>query len=275
MVYSLNFANGDFKTKQRWNTVTAKFLGGIDKVFEYSPEDIDSSFLNQNEELLKHSKGFGNYFWKPYLVKKALAEIEEGDYLIYADSGTIFLKNVRRIINYMNEKNEDVICFTLPLIERQWTKRDAFVLMECDEPNFSDTVQVTGNFFILKKSPKSISFVEEYLKYCSDHRIISDTPNAMGLNNYPEFNAHRHDQSVLSLLCKKRNILLEGDLSDYGYFPYKYIHNDGYLYDQKSLDDIKTKKFKGTILANRKAHPLIYALKYYVRLFLYRFGIRT
>ena len=36
-----------------------------------------------------------------------------------------------------------------------------------------------------------------------DKRIITDDPNEPGVENYPDFKEHRHDQSILSLLVKK------------------------------------------------------------------------
>ena len=272
-IISINFANNDFKRQQWWNTKTAKLLGGVDKVIEYGPDDIDSDFLEKNNRLFKYSKGFGNYFWKPFLINKTLKKLNEGDYLVYADSGTVFIKNIKSIIAYMEVKKADVICFTLPLIEKQWTKRDAFILMDCDNSFYTDSVQVTGNFILLKKSENSQKFIDQYLECCSDYRIISDAENVMGSVNYPEFIAHRHDQSVLSLLCKKNNILLEGDLSDYGVFPNMYLHTKEYLFDEKALNP-KSKKFRGTILANRKEHPILYASKYFIRKNLMKFGIK-
>lgn len=274
MITSVNFANKDFKKQQWWNTKTAKLFGGIDNVIEYGPADIDPDFLEKNNRLFEYSKGFGNYFWKPFLIHKTLKNLNDGDYLVYADSGTVFIKNIKSIISYMEVKNADVMCFTLPLIEKQWTKRDTFILMECDSSFYTDSVQVTGNFIILKKSENSQKFIDQYLEYCSDYRIISDAENVMDSSNYPEFIAHRHDQSVLSLLCKKNGILLEGDLSDYGVFPKMYLHTKKYLFDEKALDP-KIKKFRGTILANRKEHPIIYATKYFIRKNLIKFGIKV
>ena len=274
MTTLVNFATGNFKKQQWWNTKTAKWFGGINKVISYDQLNIDADFKEKNKELFKYSKGFGNYFWKPYLIKKALEQVNNQEFLVYADSGTVFIKKIQPLIDYMIEKEQDILCFKLPLIEKQWTKRDAFILLDCDQPEYTETRQITGNFILFRKSKKSEEFVNDYLKYCSDYRIISDAPNTMNKPNYPEFIAHRHDQSVLSLLCKKKNVLVEGDLSDYGYFPYKYIHRDTFIYDHAALDNSKN-IFKGTILANRKVHPVKYAAKYFVRIVLYQFGIKT
>jgi len=274
MVTLVNFANGDFRMQQKWNTKTAKWFGGVDVVHNCGPEDIEKTHLEEHKELFKYAKGFGNYFWKPYIIKKVLDQVKDNEYLVYADSGTVFLKNIKPLLQYMESKNQSIFCFKLPLIEKQWTKRDTLILMDCDEERYTESRQITGNFIIIKKTPQSISFVNDYLSHCSDYRIISDAENTMGEPNYPEFIAHRHDQSVLSLLCKKHNVLLEGDLSDYGVFPHKYIHRDEYIYDEDALDH-KKNRFRGTILANRKEHPVKYATKYFIRVGLHKLGIKT
>lgn len=267
MITLVNFADNNFKNNQKWNSFTAKFFGEVDKIFEYGLDDIDTNFLELNKGLLKYSKGFGNYFWKPYIINKALSGINEGDYLMYADSGSIFLKSVKPMVKHMESKNKKILCFKLPLIEKQWTKKDTFILMDCDSELYSDSSQSMGGFILIKKCKESIDFLSEFQKYCLDERIISDAPNTLGFNNAPEFIAHRHDQSVLSLLCKKHNVILEGDLSDYGVFPSKYLYNKDYLFDSGRLNP-ENNIFKGTVLCNRKVHPIEYAIKYYMKLLL-------
>ena len=217
---------------------------------------------------------FGNYFWKPYVIIKALDKIKNGNYLMYADSGSFFLKSVLPLIKYMETKQKSILCFSLPVIEKQWTKRDAFLLMNCDTEYYRESPQIMATFIMVKKSQESIQFLNDYKKYCSDNRILSDDPNVLGKPNYPGFIEHRHDQSVLSLLSKKnKNVLIESDISDYGYFPYKYIHKKGCLLHKDGMN-VRDNKFKGTVLSNRTINPLKYAFKYYIKRLLLKTGLK-
>jgi hypothetical protein len=276
MITLVNFADKSFRNKQKWNTFSAKLFGRFDQVLEYNFSDIDEEILSVNKESLKYrNKGVGNYFWKPYLVEKALKKINENDYLMYADSGSFFLKSVLPLVKHMETKNKDILCFRLPLIEKQWTKKDAFLLMDCDSEKYTDSTQTLATFFLVKKTQKAIDFISEYKKYCFDSRILSDNPNVLGEENYQGFIEHRHDQSVLSLLSKKdNNVLIEGDISDYGYYPQKYINNKERLFNSEALD-IKNNKFKGTLISNRSEHPIIYLVKYYVKRILLMIGIKS
>lgn len=276
MITLVNFADKQFRNKQKWNTFSAKIFGKFDNVLEFSPNDIDEYYLELNKESVKYTaKGFGNYFWKPIVINKALKKIKEGDYLMYADSGSFFLKSVLPMVKHMKREQKNILCFKLPVIEKQWTKRDAFILMSCDTDYYKDSPQTLAGFIIVKKCEESIIFLNDYKKYCSDSRILSDNPNVLGKQNYSGFIEHRHDQSVLSLLTKKnKNVLIEGDLSDYGYFPYKYIQNESCLFNEEGMN-VKNNIFKGTLLSNRTVNPLKYALKYYVKLLLFKLGIRS
>ena len=69
---------------------------------------------------------------------------------------------------------------------------------------------------VCRKSPEVEDFFQEVLSYAQDIRIISDNPNIMGKDNYPGFIDHRHDQSVISLISKKRGIEKFRDPSQYG-----------------------------------------------------------
>ena len=75
--------------------------------------------------------------------------------------------------------------------------------MGADSPFYYETEQFMAGFQIYKKSKFTVFFVEEYLHYSQDKRIITDEPNTLGLPNYQGFRENRHDQSIFSILTKK------------------------------------------------------------------------
>jgi hypothetical protein len=101
-------------------------------------------------------------------------------------------------------------------LNKTWTKRDCFVLMGCDSAEYWEAEQLMGGFSIFMKNEKNIKFLQEWLHYCCNKFIITDTPNTCGLENLPEFVDHRHDQSVLSILGVKHNIEIYRDPSQWG-----------------------------------------------------------
>lgn len=264
----VNFANKDFSLQQKWNSFSAQNLGNADNVISYTNDDI-KDYLETYSVFKKYPKGFGNYFWKPFIIKKALSNIEDNDFLFYSDSGSIILKDLKVLARFLNNAQKDILAFKLPLIEKQWTKRDAFIFLDADSKDKTDTAQLLATFILIKKTPASINFMNKYVEACLDERIVSDLPNGSGKDNYPEFIAHRHDQSVFSILAKKSTIVqIEGDLSDYGFFPRQYIKGKTWLYDD-FCQNLNNYKFKNFVISNRKSHPINYLFKFAMKRFLF------
>jgi predicted SpoU family rRNA methylase len=217
MILAVNYADKKFKRAQHLNSKTARQYGA-DKVIEYGPEDIDKKFYEKNKEILTNPKGGGYYLWKPYIYRKAYDELNDGDYLIYTDAGSIYVNNIKHLIDCMEREKVNIMVFSLQneMLERKYTKRDALILTDCDSPKYIDTPQSIGGYMVYKKSPEVKVFFDEVLEYAQDIRVISDNDNVMGQPNYDDFVAHRHDQAVISLISKKQGIKRFRDPSQFG-----------------------------------------------------------
>ena len=215
MILGINYANDNFRKAQRLNTKTA-CKNGVDKVIEYRPTDIDESFKEKNSSIWCAKRGAGYWIWKPYIIAKSFDEISEGDYLIYADSGCAYINNVKFLIDAMECAQKDVMVFQIKSIEGKYSKRDAFVLLECDSREYVESRQICATFMVIKKTKFAKEFIDEWLEKVQDSRIVSDSENVMGLPNYEGFIDNRHDQTVLSLLAKKWGIIPFRDPSQWG-----------------------------------------------------------
>ena len=80
------------------NSETAIGEGLFDKVISYSDKDIDADFRHKNQKLLRVKRGGGYWIWKPYIIKKALADLNTGDFLFYMDSDHFFVNSITHII---------------------------------------------------------------------------------------------------------------------------------------------------------------------------------
>ena len=217
MIIAVNNSDKKFQRAQKLNSKTAR-QWGADKVIEYGPGDIDEAFRKRNQEILDAPRGGGYYLWKPYFFRKAYDELGEDDYLVYIDSGAVYVNKIQYLIECMEHEKVPLMIFSLEQerIEKGNTKRDAFVLTGCDEAKYTDTPQSIGGYFVCKKAPEVQAYLDEVLQYAQDMRIISDKPNVMGLPNYEEFTDHRHDQSVISLISKKYGFKRFRDPSQFG-----------------------------------------------------------
>jgi len=86
------------------------------------------------------------------------------------------------------------------------TKRDCFYYMGCDEEKYWNSIQLEDGFLAFRKTQKNIDFLNEWLEYCRDERVVTDIPNQCGLENFDGFVDHRHDQSIVTNLQLKYNL---------------------------------------------------------------------
>ncbi len=219
----VNYADEQFYLPQRLNTASATAVGGFDKVFSFRLHDMDEKFMSKNAHILSQPRGGGYWLWKPYFIRRALGLIKEGDYLFYSDSGAVFVHSALPLLSLCESRGASMLVFEIQHIEKLWVKRDALILMGCDEARFTETRQRLGGFLLMKKDAFSLSFIEEWLAYAQDERILTDAPNTLGKDNYPGFIQHRHDQSILSLLSKKRNLPGDSDPSQEGN-PFRHLY---------------------------------------------------
>ena len=205
-IIAINYSNEYLTEAQKINSLTAYYQGKADLVLEYSPIDIDKEFIEKNIHILKHHRGGGYWLWKPYIILKTLNSFKEGDYIFYADSGSYYVNKIQHLIEELEKYTQDIMPFQIPFLEKAYTKRDAFILMDCDEDKYAHSLQFQATFILIKNTAFSRAFFEEFLFYAQDERIITDIPNTLGKENHPEFIENRHDQTIFSLLCKKRNL---------------------------------------------------------------------
>jgi hypothetical protein len=209
----ITFATPDHMSFAQKNVKSALSVGGFDTAKIYTMDDIDDYYKVKNAHLLNYKRLAGYAVWKPYIIFKRLLEIEENDILCYNDSKYIWLTNVRNMENQLLSSKNIGIYLNKPNsgkhIEKQWTKGDAFLLMDIPNNEFGNNIknssQVWSGYILLRKGLNPIRFIGEWLTYNQDYRIASDSPTSI-VPNDPIFKENRHDQTILSLLCKKWGI---------------------------------------------------------------------
>lgn len=188
---------------------------GFTDALRLSPDDYkNSQFAYDNEKVLTQARGAGYWLWKPYLIYKELRNLKQGDLLVYCDAGresycSYELTRFPERIAAMAFESEQGFILGPALHQHgplcKWTKMDCIKIIGEDKLDVMErpTIQATWSFWTPTKA--SFDFLNEWLKYCSDYRCLTDHPNTLGFNNHKNFIAHRHDQSILTLLAYKNN----------------------------------------------------------------------
>lgn len=265
MLYVVNYANGEpYESYRRINSRTARWFGKADKVIEYSDANIPQSYKDKHKEIFAYKRGAGLWLWKPYLIHKALMSINEGDWLMYLDSGTTVINDIHKLIDFTNSQGQEVFLMEQPLLGRQFTKRECYELMGVEEKGENQAL----GLLLLQRTENTVKFVEEWLHACENEELLSPNHFHPEIEEFPDYFAHREDQSILSLLRVKHNLPIYRDCSDYGVMPWQYRGAGQWTYNPKEYPECK---YPTIILCNRKAKPLNYFFKYLIKRIYYWF----
>ena len=170
----------------------------------------DQSIIpNEHKTFIQNNtRGYGYWLWKPIVILKRMQVEKEGDVIIYADAGCgisttneareKFKEWIESVKNHPTHR----ISFQMPHIEENWTKADLFKMMDCTTDEYKKTGQHIGGIQIYQVTKENIAFLKEVLQYMCNYHLLTDAPST--LPNASSFIEHRHDQSVFSLMFKKK-----------------------------------------------------------------------
>lgn len=162
------------------------------------------------------------WMFKPAAIAAALSTMSDGDLLMWMDSNDILVGDPSALFSYVNSYWPGIYCHEhghTDFPNKEWTHRDMFVRMKCDEEKYWNARQVQVDFMVFRKCPFVTAFVSEWLSYASDYSTMIGEGK---YENLPEFKDHRHEQSIFTLLKVKYGIHAQWHL------PHSWIlHQDG------------------------------------------------
>jgi len=157
------------------------------------------------------SRGYlhGFWKWKPYIIKRHLTKLKDGEILFYQDSNCLKYKtytnscsNIVNTINLILQSNNQLDVF-VPFdhdgyLCEQHVKNDVFAIIG-DESNYYKKFRLLhANRIIIRKTELSLKFVDEWLNYCMDDKLLLPEKT-----KEPTLRWHTHDQAILSVLYRK------------------------------------------------------------------------
>lgn len=197
----------------------ARKTGYFDKIIIYTPEMLPDYITNNSS--FACVRGGGYWIWKPYVIKKTLESMEEGDVLLYCDAGMKLLESNKWNKYWDILLNYDIISFELGTFNIAWTRNYVFKHFNTRLPKFWKYCnQLQAGHIFIKKTAETLSIIKEWemtmLTY--PEAVIDVSPDCLALEN-KQFKEHRHDQSIWSALVyiymNKCNTCILPDLSGY------------------------------------------------------------
>ena len=212
----VTFGTADFsQARARYIRSLARF--GFTRVLAFDPQSPPVLQARaENPEIFAHVRGYGYWLWKPYIIEAALAQTALGGRVMYTDIALEMVASPARLFELAGD--HDVVVFRIGtgMRQREYTKRDAFVLMDADTPQFWDDEQVCGGYMLLRNTPAARDFVQRWRTAMRDPRMLLDQPGTLAPAEHPEFRVHRHDQSIISILATRDRLPILADPSQWG-----------------------------------------------------------
>lgn len=201
------FGTKQFSLQKKHLLNLAQKIDAFDQCIGFDINDIDNEFKSKNMNLFKYKKGAGYWIWKLYFLKKILTELNTNDILVYSDSGSsINILGRKRLLEYfeiMNDSESGNLRFQLShCLEKYWTNKELFSYLNLKpESQYGNTGQLIGGHMMFKKNDTTLKIINEFENLIkTDHLLITD--EYTNKSQVEGFMAHRHDQSILSLLSK-------------------------------------------------------------------------
>lgn len=205
----ITFGDGSTQWKQasRRLVKNAMKTGCFTKAKFFRLTDLKEVLSSDEIRYCRNERGFGYWLWKPAALILFASRNHNLDLIMYVDSGTILNLNpetINKFEDYLEMANKQgLFAFQTNHIERNWTKND---LLQKFPQEFWGSNQFLGSP-IIAKPEEIINLCTRWLEIgrLENYHYIDDSPsnsaNSMG------FIEHRHDQSILSLLLKERQIV--------------------------------------------------------------------
>lgn len=201
-VHLVTFATQDYKKGQFLLEQIADRSGW--NYASYNPTkllEIDPQF--NSRPMASINRGFGLWSWKPTIILHELNRIKENEVLFYLDSDDLFLPNIVDIYH------QQLITRPFLLFEgggtiREYTKRSVLEYFEMGGVLKRNRRMVEAGASFWRNTSVSRDFLQEWKFLCQNFALISDPPSHE--LQYSNFIAHRHDQSLLTLLSLQSGI---------------------------------------------------------------------
>jgi hypothetical protein len=191
----------------------------------YTLDDLknNNKFWTTHKDFIENnSRGFGYWLWKPFLIKKTMDELKDGDTLLYLDCGCEIDSSERYyFLECLEIVKTDLIVGTLgkTCVENS-CKMDLLLKLDMNKDKYLKTIMHQAGANLIYVCPNTRKLIDEWFELCCCYHLIDDSDSInKNLNSYEE---HRHDQSIYCLLTKKYNLY---SVIDLGYKCIKYNRN--------------------------------------------------
>ncbi len=237
----ITYGSNQFRQSALRISEEAKSLNIFDETQRYDFPDLPAA-LKASPLFLDDKKG-GYWIWKAFVIYDSLKRLNEGDILVYADSGCELKNNITGwnekfdylksndavFFQYRDNKNYGWNHFNPAYTDspklKYWIKKrtiDHFQAIFSNDTSWLEKNKLMAGFILIKKNQLTIQLIKDWLDIMLFYpELVIDPLIDERHEQLPGFSSHRHDQSILSIIVRfyeskiKLKILDECSEGDY------------------------------------------------------------
>jgi hypothetical protein len=217
VLLSFSDGNNDYENKSKifYNQANNTNWFNDIKIYNYSKikEILKKYFREDYKQIVNFFEenkkfGFGYWLWKPLLIFDAMKEYPVGTNFIYADIGCEFSIKGENILNkkicLLNKFSG--VFFLMPFTEKYWSSKNLRSHLNVNKKE-GKSGQISATYFLLKNNVHTKNLVNNWLTISmkDNFKYLKGIDSIYNKLFYIE---HRHDQSILSLLLKRSNFVV-------------------------------------------------------------------
>jgi hypothetical protein len=189
------FTNDKFRHREEY--LIKRYSKYFKNIFNIRYENLLDTELNiKFNNIFSQEKGCGFWIWKPYILLDMIRK-HPNEKFIYIDAGDNIKEE--RIQLFDTILGDNSLCLAENFHKHvEYTKRDCFHYMDCDEVKYWAEFQIEAGTILFKCDELSEKIFTEWYNWCKDERILTNLENQGGKPNYKFFIEHRWDQSILT-----------------------------------------------------------------------------
>ena len=226
------------ETTQRIVEDAPKF--GVDEVRVYDDKWLMATeFYKANRWIFEHRsrnehRGFGWYSWKPFVILTELERHPPGDVVLWTDGDTYPIGDLTPLFSECFAREGIMLFAAEGWTQGQSTKRDCMIAMGRDfacypksavcrraqaqfgEASFRREQHATARFALFEAGNyRAKQLLMEWQTYCLNPLCVGLEPSVLG-SEYPEYQEHRSDQSILTNLAHRYGLKLYREADQFG-----------------------------------------------------------
>lgn len=157
---------------------------------------------------VKSGRGFGYFWWKPFIIRKALEATMPDGVVFYSDCGRYdggfrLGRGVGQLLSAYRKTGFAGVEVPQFGASRMWTRKECFDGLDGVGGDSGEMPQIQATFSLWINNPETLAFVRKWELACRVPSYICDPTGDELLQQHSQFIAHRHDQSILSILVRK------------------------------------------------------------------------